>query len=49
MGHYEAHCFAKWKDLSEKAVSQSVQQNDSGNYSDEESDTSYATATGNRL
>jgi hypothetical protein len=34
---------------SEKAVSQSVQQNDSGDYLDAESDTSYATATGNHL
>jgi hypothetical protein len=47
--HYEAHCFAKRKAPSEKAVSQSVQQNDCGDYSDAESDTPYANATGNRL
>jgi ribosomal protein S27E len=48
--HYEAHCFAKWKAPNEKAVSQSVLQTaDSGDYLDAESDTSYVTATGNRL
>jgi hypothetical protein len=49
-GHYEAHCFAKWKSPNEKAVSQSViQTGDSGDYSDAESDTSYATAASSRL
>jgi ribosomal protein S27E len=49
IGHYEAHCFAKWKAPNERAVSQSVQQNEASDYSDAESDSTYATATGNRL
>jgi NADH pyrophosphatase NudC (nudix superfamily) len=48
-GHYEAHFFAKWK-APKEAVSQSVTQTgDLGDYSDAESDSSYATAASSRL